>query len=82
MQHRSSIALTYFPLLYVGTALFYLLLALPAGRLADRIGRRRVFLAGQVGMLGIELLLLVPGPAWLMLGVCPRSAPTTRSPTA
>ena len=71
LQHRSSLALTYFPLLYVGTALFYLLLALPAGRLADRIGRRRVFLAGQVGMLGIVLLLLAPGPAWLMLPILP-----------
>ena len=35
-----------FPLLYVGTSVCYLLLAVPAGGLADRIGRRRAFLAG------------------------------------
>ena len=42
-----------FPLLYVGTALVYLLLAVPAGRLADRIGRGRVFLGGYVLLLGV-----------------------------
>ena len=35
-----------FPLLYVGTSGCYLLLAVPAGGLADRIGRQRAFLAG------------------------------------
>ena len=35
-----------FPLLYVGTSGCYLLLAVPAGGLADRIGRRGAFLAG------------------------------------
>jgi MFS family permease len=39
------------PLLYAGTACAYLVLAAPVGRLADRIGRVRVFLMGQVFML-------------------------------
>jgi MFS family permease len=38
----------YFPLLFVGTAFVYLLLAVPAGRLADGTGRRTLFLAGHV----------------------------------
>lgn len=49
---------TLFPLLFVGTATVYLILALPAGRLADRWGRHRVFLAGQGLVLGIYGLLL------------------------
>ena len=35
------------PLLYAGTASAYLVLAAPLGRLADRVGRARVFLIGQ-----------------------------------
>jgi MFS family permease len=57
---------TLFPLLFVGTAVVYLLLALPAGRLADRWGRRRVFLAGHGLVLCIYLILLsstLPAPA-------------------
>jgi MFS family permease len=38
------------PLLYAGTATAYLVLAAPIGRLADRIGRRPVFLMGQACM--------------------------------
>lgn len=35
-----------FPLLYVGTSASYLALAVPAGRLADRVGRRTALLTG------------------------------------
>ena len=38
----------YFPLLFVGTNVAYLGLAIPLGRLADRIGRAKVFLGGHV----------------------------------
>jgi MFS family permease len=48
---RDSLATKYFPLLYVGTNFAYLALAIPFGRLADRIGRARVFLGGQVLLL-------------------------------
>src|SRR5690606_31709480 len=43
VQRQGSVAATVFPLLYVGTAVVYLLLAVPFGRLADRVGRRRLF---------------------------------------
>ena len=53
-----------FPLLYVGTAASYLLLAIPAGRLADRLGRSRLFLLGHVALLVLYgLLILADGAA-------------------
>jgi MFS family permease len=51
-----------FPLLFVGTALSYLLLAIPLGRLSDRIGRAPVFLGGHVLLVGCYLLLRGSGP--------------------
>jgi MFS family permease len=52
------------PLLFVGTALAYMVLAIPVGRIADRYGRGRVFLAGYLPLLAAYVLLLVPaGPA-------------------
>jgi len=58
LQRRGAVPTTFFPLLFVGTALVYLFLALPVGRLADRWGRHRVFLAGHVLVFGIYLLLM------------------------
>ena len=43
LQRRGAVPTTLFPLLFVGTALVYLFLALPVGRLADRWGRHRGF---------------------------------------
>jgi MFS family permease len=50
-----------FPLLFVGTALAYLLLAIPLGRLADRIGRAPVFIAGHVMLIGCYFVLRSAG---------------------
>ena len=51
------------PLLFVGTAFAYMVLAIPVGRIADRYGRGRIFLAGYLPLLAAYLLLLVPaGP--------------------
>jgi MFS family permease len=50
LQRRDDLAIEYFPLLYVGTNVAYFLLAVPLGRLADRIGRARVFLMGHVAL--------------------------------
>ena len=46
LQREAGFSPGLFPLLYVGTSACYLALAVPAGGLADRIGRRRAFLAG------------------------------------
>jgi MFS family permease len=48
------------PLLFVGTAGTFMLLAIPVGRLADRVGRGRVFLAGYIPLLLAYGLLLLP----------------------
>jgi MFS family permease len=69
-QRRSDISPGVFPLLYVGTALTAVLLAVPAGRLADRVGRRRVFLWGHGLLLGVYGLLLLPSPGPLALAGC------------
>ncbi len=61
-RESTSFQTQYFPLLYVGTAISYLVLAVPLGSAADRIGRSRVFLGGYVLLLGVYLLLLVPSP--------------------
>jgi MFS family permease len=51
-----------FPLLFVGTALAYLILAVPLGRLADRVGRARVFLGGHVLLGAAYVVLATAGP--------------------
>jgi MFS family permease len=48
-----------FPLLFVATASVYMLLAIPIGRLADRIGRTRIFLAGYALLLPVYGCLLL-----------------------
>ncbi|MFE4261851.1 MFS transporter [Streptomyces sp. NPDC056883] len=71
LQRRLDLPTAWFPLLPVGTAAVFLLAAVPVGRLADRLGRHRVFLGGHGLLLGACLLLLAPvppGPA-LVLGV-------------
>ena len=53
-----------FPILFVATALTYMVLAVPAGWLADRVGRGRVFAAGYALLLGVYLVLMFSGEAW------------------
>ncbi|MEU4357331.1 MFS transporter [Streptomyces virginiae] len=63
LQRRTGIDDQWFPLLPLGTAAVFLLLAVPAGALADRIGRRTVFLTGHALLLAAYGLLLW-APAW------------------
>ena len=71
LRERAATNTYFFPLLYVGTASVYLLLAIPLGRLADRLGRSRVFLLGHLALLAVYGLLLLPVPHTLavFLGV-------------
>jgi len=60
LQRRVGFAVRFFPLLYVATAMIFMLLAVPVGRLADRLGRARVFLGGYALLLVVYMSLLVP----------------------
>jgi MFS family permease len=60
LQRRGDFDATLLPLLYFGTALAYMLLAIPIGRLADAVGRKRVFMAGYGVLLALYATLLIP----------------------
>ncbi|MFJ5830410.1 MFS transporter [Streptomyces sp. NPDC093089] len=62
LQQRLDLDATWFPFLPLGAAAVYLLLAVPAGRLADRTGRRRPLLYGHGALLLAYGLLLAPVP--------------------
>ncbi|MER8045062.1 MFS transporter [Streptomyces sp. NPDC094032] len=68
LQRRTGLDATWFPFLPLGAAGAYLLLAVPAGRLADRVGRRRPFLYGHGALLLAMALLLAPVPDALLVG--------------
>ncbi|MFJ8663693.1 MFS transporter [Streptomyces sp. NPDC093795] len=70
LQRRLAFDATWFPFLPLGAAAVYLLLAVPAGRLADRIGRRGPLLYGHGALLLAYGLLLTPLPdTAVLLGV-------------
>ncbi len=60
LQQELRLDAVHFPLLALGTAAVYLLLAVPLGRLADRVGRWPVFLGGHVALAAAFGLLLTP----------------------
>ncbi|MDX3237262.1 MFS transporter [Streptomyces sp. ME03-5709C] len=67
LQHRLGVPDRWFALLPLGTAAAFLLLAMPLGRLADRVGRWHMFLAGHLALLAGYGLLLAHGPAYAVL---------------
>jgi MFS family permease len=69
LQRRLDFDARLLPLLYVGTALVYMLLAVPMGRLADRRGRGRVFAGGYGLLLLAYALLLLPTFGVAELGI-------------
>jgi MFS family permease len=60
LQRRLDLDFGFLPLLYVGTACAYFVLAVPAGMLADRFGRGLVFVAGYALLLLAYTALLRP----------------------
>jgi MFS family permease len=67
LQDELDLGTSLFPLLFVGSAGTYMLLAVPAGRLADRVGRGRVLLGGYALLLGVYGALLAPLGGWMLL---------------
>lgn len=70
LQRRLDVPAEVFPLFLLVTSAVYLVLAVPLGRLADRVGRRTVFLAGHAGLVLLYVLLLAPVPAWPACAGC------------
>ena len=67
LRDRAGVPATLFPLLYVGTNVVFLALAVPLGRLADRRGRRWIFLGGHLLAGAAYLLLLTSLPRVLLV---------------
>jgi MFS family permease len=67
LQEKSGAGAGYMPLLYVGTAAFYMAFSVPVGRLADRLGRRSVLLGGYVVLGGIYVIVATASNASLPL---------------
>jgi MFS family permease len=68
LQARDSFAVQWFPLLYVGTNIVFLLLAIPVGRLADRYGKGKIFVAGHLALVACYFLAAAPlGGIWATL---------------
>jgi MFS family permease len=64
LVQRSQAGPEWIPLFYTGTAASFLVLAIPIGCLADRLGRRRIFIAGH-GFLVLSYLAAFSGAdAW------------------
>jgi MFS transporter len=69
---RSHADAFWIPLFYTGTAVSFLILAVPIGYLADRIGRRNVFIGGHAPLLaayGVTLGRFLPWPWNAVAGV-------------
>jgi MFS family permease len=69
LQRHVHLDPRFFPLLYVGTAVSYALLAVPLGRVADRFGRGKVFVGGYALLLVVYTSVLLPtiGVAGLLI---------------
>jgi MFS family permease len=60
LQSRGAFAAAWFPLLYVGTNVAFLLLAIPFGRLSDRFGSGRIFVIGHLALLATYVCAALP----------------------
>lgn len=70
LQRRSGMEPETLPLLFIGTSCAFLILAVPCGRLADRIGRSHVFLGGHAIVIALyAVALFAPLNVWIVV-VC------------
>lgn len=70
LQRKIGFAAGYLPLLFVATPAVYLTLAIPAGRLADRVGRTAVIIGGYSAMLVLYVILSSSAASLPMIAIC------------
>ena len=70
LQRRLQFGEAYLPLLFVATPAVYMLLAVPAGWLADRVGRAPIIIAGYAALLAAYGILLLPSQGTVALALC------------
>jgi MFS family permease len=69
LQDTVDLGTSLFPLLFVGSAAAFMVLAVPMGRLADRYGRGRVLLGGYALLLCVYAILLLPLGGWPLVAL-------------
>jgi MFS family permease len=69
LRDKLGLGTSLFPLLFVGGSITYMLLSVPTGALADKVGRGRILLAGYTLLLGVYAVLLAPLDGALVLVV-------------
>jgi MFS family permease len=67
LEEKLDLGTTLFPLLFVGSAGVYMVLAVPLGGLADRVGRGRVLIGGYALLLSVYAVLISPLGGWPLL---------------
>lgn len=67
LKDYANLGNSMFPLLFVGSSAAYMVLAIPFGRLADKVGRARVFFGGYVLLLGVYVTLLSGVHGWAIV---------------
>lgn len=70
LQRKLGFASGYLPLLFVATPAVYLTLAIPAGRIADRIGRTAVIIGGYSAMLVLYAILSSASSSLATIAIC------------
>ncbi len=68
LQRQAALPRTVLPLLPLGTAATFMLAAIPLGRVADRVGRWRLFLAGHLLLIAAYLLVASNWTGWVLAG--------------
>ncbi len=70
LQRKLGFDPIYLPLLFVATPAVYLTLAIPVGRIADRVGRTAVIVAGYAALLLLYVLLSSSASSLLVIAMC------------
>jgi MFS family permease len=70
VQQGVQLPQSLFPLLYVGVALVFMIFAIPLGRLADQVGRQRLFGLGYLLLIGAYGLIWINSATlWMVVPV-------------